>query len=266
MPQDYGKTLTKLFVTVAQSFSRELIDHAFADFIGGGWEEQHDKETGFRCLMKFDADIATVRQAAKSNPGMVFLCFTQSCETNLTTLTVGFGGGWLSKTRRFSKAVGPGIAHAARGYVNTVEQQLVPRRPRRSKKAGRGARATGTKSTAARRPRTNQVRRLTAPTQVNNRLVFHGLPKEVERCRELAVSAIPVDAHPSVKYTTNGGEGYVAGSMEITTEATPAFMVFNSLVAQVPAVTVVLEYDDLNSGGRRQLRAVDGRIVEHRAV
>lgn len=69
-----------------------------------------------------------------------------------------------------------------------------------------------------------------------------------------------------MKYTTNGGEGYVASSMEITTEATPAFMVFNSLVAQVPTVTVVLEYDDLNSGGRRQLRAVDGRIVEHRVV
>jgi hypothetical protein len=34
----------------------------------------------------------------------------------------------------------------------------------------------------------------------------------------------------------------------------------------VPAATVVLEYDDLNTGGRRQLRAVDGRIVEHRAV
>jgi hypothetical protein len=34
----------------------------------------------------------------------------------------------------------------------------------------------------------------------------------------------------------------------------------------VPAVTVVLEYDDLSTGGRRQLRAIDGRIVEHQAV
>jgi hypothetical protein len=260
MPQDYGKTLTKLFVTTAQSFSRELIDQAFADFIGGGWEEQHDEETGFRCLMKFDADIATVRQAAKSNPGMVFLCFTQSCETNLTTLNVGFGGGWLSKTRRFSKAVGPGIAHAVRGYVNTVEQQRAPRRP---KLAGQ---STGSGSTAARRPHTKQARRRTAPTQVNNRLVFHGLPNEVERCRMLAIDAIPSAARPSVKYTTNGGEGYVAGSIEVRTANEPAFNAFNRLVAQVATVTVTLEYDDLKTATRRLLRAVDGKLVEHRAV
>ena len=77
MPQEYGKTLTRLFVTASQSVSKGLIDQAFADFIRGGWEEEHDEETGFRCLVKLDADIATVRQAAKSNPGIVFLCFTQ---------------------------------------------------------------------------------------------------------------------------------------------------------------------------------------------
>ena len=35
---------------------------------------------------------------------------------------------------------------------------------------------------------------------------------------------------------------------------------------QVPAVTVTLEYGDTKAGGRRQLQAVDGRIVEHRTV
>jgi len=69
-----------------------------------------------------------------------------------------------------------------------------------------------------------------------------------------------------VKYVTNGSESYLAGSMEITTEASLALTVFNRLVAQVPTVTVVLEYEDPKTGGRRQLRAVDGRIVEHRAV
>jgi hypothetical protein len=266
MPQDYGKTLTRLFVTASQSVSKELIDQAFADFIRGGWEEQHDEETGFRCLVKLDADIATVRQAAKNNPGMVFLCFTQSCETNLTTLNVGFGGGWLSKTRRFSKAVGPGIAHAARGYVNTVEQQRAPRRPRRPKPADQAPSGTGTNSTAASRPRTRTTKKSLAPMQVNSRLVFHGLPAEVERCRELAVSAIPAEARHGLKYTTNGGEGYVAGSIEVRTANEPAFNAFNRLVAQVPAVTVTLEYDDPKTATRRLLRAVDGRIVEHRAV
>jgi hypothetical protein len=102
--------------------------------------------------------------------------------------------------------------------------------------------------------------------QVNSRLVFHGLPAEVERCRELAVSAIPAEARPGLKYTTNGGEGYVAGSIEVRTANEPAFNAFNRLVTQVPAVTVTLEYDDPKTAARRLLRAVDGKIVEHRAV
>jgi hypothetical protein len=266
VPKDHGNTLTRLFVTASQSVSKELIDQAFADFIRGGWEEQHDEETGFRCLVKLDADIAMVRKAAKNNPGMVFLCSTLSCETKLTTLNVGFGGVWLSKTRRFSKAIGPGIAHAAQSYISAIGQEPKTRRPRRPKSAGQAPSGTGTSSTAAKRPRTKNARGRLAPTQVNNRLVFHGLPAEVERCRELAVSAIPAVARPGLKYTTNGGEGYVAGSIEVRTEAAPALTAFNRLVAQVPSVTVVLEYDDLSTGGRRQLRAIDGRIVEHQAV
>jgi hypothetical protein len=266
MPKDHGKTLTRLFVTASQAVSKELIDQAFADFIRGGWEEQHDEETSFRCLVKLDADIAMVREAARSNPGMVFLCFTQSCETKLTTLNVGFGGAWLSKTRRFSKAIGPGIAQAAQSYISTIEQEPTARRPRRPKSAGEIDCGTGTSSTAARRSRTGQAKKRAAPTQVNNRLVFHGLPAEVERCRELAVSAIPADAQPGLKYTTSGGESYVAGSIEVTTANEPAFNAFNRLVAQVPAVTVTLEYDDPKTAARRLLRAVDGKIVEHRAV
>lgn len=266
MPQEYGKTLTRLFVTASQSVSKELIDQAFADFIRGGWEEQHDEQTGFRCLVKLDADIATVRLAAKNNPGMVFLCFTQSCETKLTTLNVGFGGAWLSKTRHFSKAIGPGIAHAAQSYISTIGQEPKARRPRRPKPADQAPSGTGTNSTAASRPRTRTTKKRLAPMQVNSRLVFHGLPAEVERCRELAVSAIPAEARPGLKYTTNGGEGYVAGSIEVRTANEPAFNAFNRLVAQVPAVTVTLEYDDPKTAARRLLRAVDGKIVEHRAV
>jgi hypothetical protein len=266
MPKDHGKTLTRLFVTASQSVSKELIDQAFADFIRRGWEEQHDEETGFRCLVKLDADIAMVREAAKNNPGMVFLCFTQSCETKLTTLNVGFGGAWLSKTRRFSKAIDPGIAHAAQSYISTFEQEPTARRPRRPKSAGQAPSGTGTSSTAASQPRTRKTKKHLAPMQVNSRLVFHGLPAEVERCRELAVSAIPAEARPGLKYTTNGGEGYVAGSLEVRTANEPAFNAFNRLVAQVPAVTVTLEYDDPKTATRRLLRAVDGKIVEHRAV
>jgi len=156
-----------------------------------------------------------------------------------------------------SQAVGPGIAHAAQSYIITIEQEPKARGQRRPKSAGQAPSGTGTSSTAARRPRTRNARRRLAPTQVNDRLVLHGLPAEVERCRELAVSAIPAEARPGLKYTTNGGEGYVAGSLEVTTANEPAFNAFNRLVAQVPAVTVTLEYDDLKTATRRLLRAVD---------
>lgn len=261
MPKDHGKTLTRLFVSATQSFGMASVDKAFAEFVQAGWEEQRNPGIGFRCLVQFDADIDMVQRAAKSNPGMMFICYTLSCETNRMTLNVGFGGAWMSKTRVFSDAVGLGAMRSHQRYVSTIKRRRKSR-PRAGTKAG-GQDGSGT---GTRRPRTTQPVKLGTLSQVRNRLVFHGLPAEVERCRSLAIDALPAASRPSVNYTTNGTEVYVAGSMEITTEAAPAFPVFNRLVAQVPAVTVVLEYDDLNAGGRRQLRAVDGRIVEHRAV
>lgn len=256
MPKDHGKTLTRLFVSATQSFGMASVDEAFAEFVQAGWEEQRDPGTGFRCLVQFDADIDMVRRAAKSNPGMMFTCYTLSCETDRMTLNIGFGGAWMSKTRLFSDAVGLSAVRIDQRYVST------------SKRCRKSKRQAGTKAcgTGTRRPRTKQPVTLGTVPQVRNRLVFHGLPAEVERCRELAIDALPAPARPGVKYATNGTESYVAGSMEITTEATPAFPIFNRLVAQVPAVTVVLEYDDLSTGERRQLRAIDGRIGEHRAV
>lgn len=261
MPKDHGKTLTRLFVTATQFFGKASVDEAFAEFVQAGWEEQRDPDTGFRCLEQFDADIDTVRRAAKSNPGMMFTCYTLSYETERMTLNIGFGGAWLSKTRLFSGEVGLNAPQTDRGYVSTIKRRRNAQRRRGSKSGGQGG-----SRTSSSQPRAKQPVTLGAVPQVRNTLVFHGLPAEVERCRTLAIDAIPEAERSSVKYTTNGGRGYVAGSMEITTEATPAFAVFNRLVAQASAVTVVLEYDDLNAGGRRQLRAVDGRIVEHRAV
>ena len=57
MPKDYGKTLTRLFVSATQSFGVASVDEAFAEFVQAGWEEQRDPGTGFRCLVQFDADI-----------------------------------------------------------------------------------------------------------------------------------------------------------------------------------------------------------------
>lgn len=260
MPKDHGKTLTRLFVTATQWIGRASVDEAFAEFVQAGWEEQRDPGTGFRCLVQFDADIDMVRRAAKSNPGMMFTCYTLSCETDRMTLNVGFGGAWMSKTRLFSDAVGLGAVRTDPRYVSTSSRRRKLKR-RRGAKAG-GPRGSGT---GTRRPRNKQPVTLGTVPQVRNRLVFHGLPDEVERCRELAIDALPAAARPGVKYTTNGTESYVAGSMELTADAELAVKAFNRLVAQVPAVTVTLEYADVNTGGRRQLRAIDGRIVEHRA-
>jgi|GEM_PF-5742739 hypothetical protein len=261
MPKDHGKTLTRLFVSATQSFGTASVDEAFAEFVQAGWEEQRDPGTGFRCLVQFDADIDMVRRAAKSNPGMMFTCYTLSCETDRMTLNIGFGGAWMSKTRLFSDAVGLNAVRIEQRYVSTSKRRRRSQRRRGTKAGCQGGSGTGT-----RRPGTKQPVTLGTVPQVRNRLIFHGLPAEVERCRALAIDAIPAASRPGVKYTTNGTESYVAGSMELTTEAAPALTAFNRLVAQVPSVTVVLEYDDLNTGGRRQLRAVDGRIVEHRAV
>ena len=146
------------------------------------------------------------------------------------------------------------------GPVKKKTEAVAEQRAARKAKAGHRT-GTGTKQ-----PRTTKASKASATVRIANRLVFHGLPNEVERCRTLAMDAITVAAKARVKHETTGSESYLAGSMEFTTAQEPAFRVFNRLVAQVPAVTVVLEYDDVKSAQRRQLRAVDGRIVEHRAV
>jgi hypothetical protein len=263
MPAEYGETQTALFVTALLPVKQEVIDQAFADFFHGGWTDLSDTTTGFHCLLKSNADIAMVRQAAKNNPGLVYLCFTQSFETNLTTVNVGFGGAWLSKTCRISKAVGPLCSEAPDSYCGPINKQAAWRRPQLPKSADQIARRTGCRKKVAPRPCARTAHARIAPKQVNNRLVFHGLPAEVERCRELAVSAIPAEARPRLKYTTNGGESYVVGSMEVTTADKPAFGAFNRLVAQVPAVTVTLEYQHPKSATWRLLRAVDGKIIQH---
>lgn len=226
MPKDYGRTLTRLFVSASQSFGMASVDEAFAEFVQAGWEEQRNPGTGFRCLVQFDADIDMVQRAAKSNPGMMFICYTLSCETDRMTLNVGFGGAWMSKTRVFSDAVGLGAVRIDQRYVSTSKRRRISKRRAGTKAGGQGGSGTGT-----RRPRTKQPLTLGTVPQVKNRLVFHGLPAEVERCRQLAIDALPVESRPCVRFVTNGTESYVAGTMEITTEATPAFPIFNRLVA-----------------------------------
>jgi hypothetical protein len=111
--------------------------------------------------------------------------------------------------------------------------------------------------------RSGELRAFNVASKTSKRPRYRISMAEVTRCRELAVSAIPAEARPGLKYTTNGGEGYVAGSLEVKTANEPAFNSFNRLIAQVPAVTVTLEYDDPKTATRRLLRAVDGKIIQH---
>jgi hypothetical protein len=96
--------------------------------------------------------------------------------------------------------------------------------------------------------------------------VFHGLPSEVERCREIVLAMLPEATRADANDTTAGTEQYLSGTMEFTTQGEPALRVFNRLVTQVPAVTIVLEYADVKTGQQKVLRAVEGKILEHRAV
>ena len=263
MPKNHGTTLTRLFVTSGWHVASDLISKCFQEFTRNGWEERHNKKNGFRCLTMFDADLSVVRKASKKNPALIFLCVTMSCETNDTTLTMGIGGAWLKKTRRLSREIRLGAGVLGRDYVRTMKRQLTHQS---TGKSAHKTKAGHRSSTGTKQPRTTKASKASATVRVANKLVFHGLPAEVEQCRTLAMGAIPVAAQARVKYQTTGSESYLAGSMEFTAGQEPAFRVFNRLVAQVPAVTVVLEYDDVKSAQRRQLRAVDGRIVEHRAV
>jgi len=263
MPKDHGTTLSQLFVTSGWHVASALISKCFEEFTRNGWEEQHDKKNGFRCLTMFDADLSVVRKASKKNPALIFLCVTMSCKTNDTTVHVGIGGAWLKKTRRLSSEIRLGAGVLGRDYVRTMKRQLTHQSTGKSAHKTKAGHRT---STGTKQPRTTKASKASATVRVANKLVFHGLPAEVESCRTLVLEMLSNPHRTGATFTTEGNDEYVVGSMEFTAAQEPAFRVFNRLVAQVPAVTVVLEHDDPKSAQRRQLRAVDGRIVEHRAV
>jgi hypothetical protein len=275
MPLDYGEKLTQLFITSGWPMHRRLINEAYEEFVEAGWEECRDSRARFRCLSKFDADIETVRGAAKKNPGMIFVCFTVSGESDETVVHMGIGGAWLKTTRELSEAIGLRHGLFNFDYVRTIppRRSLLPsaktRRRFRSRKrttrrrSSSRPRSTTTKAAVPRRsPKTTVAKGV----EVTNRLVFHGLPTEVEQCRTLALDMLPAEVQTHAKYTTTGGEHYLSGTMEFPTQGEPALRVFNRLVARIPAVTVSLEYADVKSGQRRELRAVDGKIKGHRTV
>jgi hypothetical protein len=293
MAKSWGKKLTRLFVMSGWHMGCNMINAAFREFTANGWQEEWDRKTGFRCLSKFDGDINEVRRAAEANPGMIFYALTVTHDSDVTELHCGVGGRWLKLRWKLAGGIDLRFRDLSIDYVRTMPRK--PSRPRSGRSSRGGSRrtsrsgrqeksrrangassrqpVTSTKATAPRR-RLPRNRLLKAPertepstgTEAANRLVFHGLPAEVERCRELVLEGLPEAERAAAKYTTAGAEQYTVGTLEFTTAGEPAFRAFNKLVAQVPGVTVTLEYTDAKSGQRRLLRAVDGRIQEHRAV
>jgi len=266
MPKNHGTTLTRLFVTSGWHVASGLISECFQEFTRSGWEEQHDQKNGFRCLTMFDADLSVVREASKKNPALIFLCVTMSCKTNDTTVHVGIGGAWLKKTRRLSREIRLGAGVLGRDYVRTLAKLQQTSRPaRRSARKPEArkpeARNCGSSDATTKQAHTTKAPKAPAAIQVANKLVFHGLPAEVEQCRALVLEMLSNPHRTAATFTTEGNDQYVAGSMDFTTNSEPAFRAFNKLVAQIPGVTVTLEYADPKSGQPRQLRAVDGRIV-----
>jgi hypothetical protein len=240
------KTITQLFVTSGWKMTSGMNKDAFKEFTDNGWEEGRDSKTGFRCLTKDDADIGQVRLAAKKNPGMIFVCFTLGIEPKDTIVHLGIGGKWLSKRGPLSEEIGLRHVMLFRDYVQTMRPKRGGRVRRRSRDC-----AVPKKARTAKGRRTQKIM---------NRLVFHGRPDEVERCRVMAAQMLPAVCKKRVQYTTDGNEGYASGSMSIETQGEPALRIFNRLLAQVPAVTVLLEYEDPTTGKPRRLRAVDGKI------
>jgi hypothetical protein len=261
MPKNHGTTLTRLFVTSGWHVASDLISKCFQEFTGNGWEERHNKKNGFRCLTMFDADLSVVRKASKKNPALIFLCVTMSCETNDTTLTMGIGGAWLKKTRRLSREIRLGAGVLGRDYVRTLAKRQPTSRPARRSARKPEARDRGSSDAITKQPRTKKAPKAPAAVQVANKLVFHGLPAEVEQCRALVLEMLSNPHRTGATFTTEGNDRYVVGSMGFMTDREPAFRVFNRLLAKISGVTVTLEYADPKSGQPRKLRAVDGRIV-----
>lgn len=262
MAKDYGSTLTRLIIMPAWGSTRPLVKQAVRELTANGWQLKGGGRADYRCLTMRDADIEALGRMAMNNPGLRLISFTEFDDEEVVDVHLGVGGTWAKSISGQSET--GEMLMCPREYVHTMGPM-----PARTKHGEKPRDVHEKKQVATRQPHTQRSRSRRARTAttvpVSNRLVFHGLPAEVERCRELAIDALPAAARPGVKYTTNGTESYVAGSMELTADAELAVKAFNRLVAQVPAVTVTLEYADVNTGGRRQLRAVDGRIVEHRA-
>ena len=261
MPKDHGTTLTRLFVTSGWHVASDLISKCFQEFTRNGWEEEHDKKNGFRCLTMFDADLGVVRQAAKKNPALIFLCVTVSRETDDTTVHVGIGGAWLKKTRQLSREIRLGAGVLGLDYVRTLAKLQPTSRPARRSARKPEARNCGSSDATTKQSRTTKAPKAPAAVQVANKLVFHGLPAEVEQCRAIVLEMLSPPHRTSATFTTEGNDEYVVGSMGFLTDSEPAFRVFNRLVAKISGVTVTLEYADPKTGQPRQLRAVDGRIV-----
>ena len=274
MRRNWSEKVTRLFISTPWLQERTRVDAAFKIFISDGWCEESELETGQRCLRRYDADLDTVRQAAQKNPGLIFQCFVMSYNSDDAVLHVGIGGTWAIRKIPACDAISP-KSKCVRSRPMPPRRSLLPQTPpargfrsskrsARRKSMNRTRRPIGKRSVGLATPKPKANTTTTAP--VSSRLVFHGLPDEVERCRALAIDVLPEASRASTKFDASGSESYASGTLEFTAAAELAVKAFNRLVAQVPAVTVTLDYGDAEAGGRRLLRAIDGRIVERRAV
>lgn len=270
MAKDYGKFLTRLFVMPAWWMSGHLVKAAVRDLAANGWEVEGGGRSDFRCLTMFDADINPLRRMARKNPGLILVCLTVTGETDDIDVHLGIGGTWLKKTSEVFEAIGLGRGQCPRDYVHTMSTKPASAKPARKQQQERPRKAHEKKQVATRKPRTQRAQSRRARTAttvpVSNRLVFHGLPGEVERCRALAIDVLPGAERAATKFNVSGSESYASGTLEFTTGTGLALKAFNRLVAQVPAISVSLEYDDFKTGQRRLLRAIDGRVIEHKVI
>ena len=263
MAKNYGSTLTRLIIMPAWGSTRPLVKQAVRELTANGWQLKGGGRADYRCLTMRDADIEALERMAMNNPGLRLISFTEFDDEEVVDVHLGVGGTWAKSISGQSET--GEMLMCPREYVHTMGPM-----PARTKHGEKPRDVHEKKQVATRKPHTQSSRSRRARTAttvpVSNRLVFHGLPGEVERCRALAIDVLPEAARAATKFDASGSESYASGTLEFTTDTELAVKAFNRLVAQVPAVTVVLEYDDLSTGGRRQLRAIDGRIVEHRAV
>jgi hypothetical protein len=123
------------------------------------------------------------------------------------------------------------------------------------------ARPRGVARRAARNENSGGVATVSARGQVaiRSRLTFHGLPDEMEQCVAFATVMLAKQNEVAECYLS-GNDKYQSVEMLFETPKESALRIFNRLVAQVPAATVGLEYEDPTTGKPLTLRAVDGRI------